>query len=390
MGYMRMAALVHCLFRIWASQDYHMNKTKMSFAATWLGAALLSAGLGLMAATPALAGASSPSSSTSKPNVLLVLTDDLGLDQLQTYGYGGLSAPATPNLQSVSNAGLTFRNAWTMPACSTARGVLYTGRYPFRNNLLAALGPSDLANSMISPYEYTLPKVMGKAGYKTALFGKFHVGLQGNNPFGLGMVNALGWDHFDGWLDQTGDPSSIDTTAGGVGTTGQYPLGYVPGSRNGGADSGACYAATGGCKVMSSDRLSKNPAGRACRDSGGIFVPKSACSKNGGANLGFSTLSAHYVSPLVINGKAVPYTDVRARTFRNIEQTDAAIAWIKQQQSARKPWFATVALATVHTPMQPPPVSTLPPDAPRQQWRRPELHSGQPSDRQPNDPGDGL
>ncbi|WP_421694932.1 sulfatase-like hydrolase/transferase [Aestuariivirga sp.] len=339
-----------------------MSMPRIFSPTLWIGALLLSASLGLTTASPA--EAASLSTSPAKPNVLLVLTDDIGMDQLQTYGYGGLTAPATPNLQSISAAGLTFRNAWTMPACSTARGVLYTGRYPFRTNLLAALGPDDLANSMISPYENTLPKVMKKAGYTTALFGKFHVGLQGNNPYGLGMVNALGWDEYNGWLDQTGDPSSIDTTAGGVGATGQYPLGYVPGSRNGGADSGACYAAAGGCKIMSSDRLSKNPAGRACRDSGGIFVPKSACSKNGGNSLAFSNLSAHYVSPLVINGKAIPYTDVRARTFRNIQQTDAAIAWIKQQQTSRKPWFATISTATVHTPMQPPPVSTLPSDAP--------------------------
>lgn len=307
-------------------------------------------------------------SPSKKPNVLLVLTDDVGIDQLTLFGYGGLSAPPTPNFQSLETAGLSFRNAWTMPACSTARGVLYTGRYPFRTQMEAALGPSDLANSMISPWENTLPKVMSKAGYKTALFGKFHIGLQGNNPYGLGMAHALGWDYFNGWLDETGDPSSIDTTAGGVGEVGQYPLGYIPGKRDGGADYGACYQASGRCKPLSSDPLSKNPAGRACRDSGGIFVPEQQCTRNGAANLDFTTLTAHYVSPLVINDGnkvySVPPTDKRARTFRNVQQTDAAISWIRQQQSSGKPWFATVSTATVHTPMQVPPINTLPADAP--------------------------
>ena len=329
----------------------------------------------LFVAGMALAAHTSPATAaTKKPNVLMLLTDDVGIDQLQIYGYNStMPAPPTPNLVALQNAGLTFRNSWTMPACSTARGVLYTGRYPFRTDLQAALGPSDLANSMTSPYLKTIPKLMSQAGYATALFGKFHVGLQGNNPYRLKMVNALGWQYFNGWLDETGDPSSIDTTAGlgdegkDANGVGLYPNGYVPGSANGGYDSGACYNSAGKCQALSTLAGAKNPAGRMCRDDGGIFVPAAACSSSMPSNLNFLTLSAHYVSPLVISdgGRAssIPPTDKRARTFRNIEQTDAAIDWIKKQQKRGKPWFATISTATVHTPMQVPPVHTLPPDA---------------------------
>lgn len=304
-----------------------------------------------------------------RPNILLILTDDVGIDQIRTFGYGGATAPATPNIDAIANSGLRFRNAWTMPACSTARGVLYTGRYPFRTNLYAALGPSDLANSMISPWETTLPKLLKKSGYTSGLFGKFHIGLQGNDPFRLGMASALGWDYYSGWLDETGDPSSIDTTAGGVGAQGQYPWGYVPGARNGGADSGACYAANGTCQPLSAPSVAKNPPGRACRDTGGIFVPGRQCAAPGAPapKLNFGTLSAHYISPLVIDRGAsvepLPSTDKRARTFRNIEVTDAAINWIRRQQAGQTPWMATVAVATVHTPLQAPPVSQLPRNA---------------------------
>ena len=113
--------------------------------------------------TGCLAGplkAASKGDASDKPNILVLLTDDAGMDQLQLYGYSNnlpVPAPETPNLATLQSAGLTFRNAWTMPACSTARGVLYTGRYPFRTDLYAALGPSDLANSMISPYLKTIP-----------------------------------------------------------------------------------------------------------------------------------------------------------------------------------------------------------------------------------------
>lgn len=308
--------------------------------------------------------ASAQSYDARRPNILLILTDDVGIDQLRTMGYGGLTAPPTPNIDSIANAGVRFRDAWAMPACSTSRGVLYTGRYPFRTNLYAALGPDDLANSMISPWETTLPKVLKRSGYTSALFGKFHVGLQGNSPFKYAMPTSLGWDYFSGWLDETGDPSSIDTTAGGVGADGQYAWGYVPGLKNGGADAGACYAANKSCRFMRASFGARNPPGRACRDNGGIFMPGKPCQASMPKNLDFGTLSAHYVSPLVINNggtvQQLASTNKRARTYRNVEATSAAISWIRQQQATARPWMATVSVATVHTPLQAPPVSLLP------------------------------
>jgi hypothetical protein len=64
------------------------------------------------------------------PNILMILTDDVGIDQIRTMGYGGVTAPPTPNIDSIANAGVRFRDMWAMPACSTSRGVLYTGAIP--------------------------------------------------------------------------------------------------------------------------------------------------------------------------------------------------------------------------------------------------------------------
>ena len=124
-------------------------------------------------------------SKVNKPNILIIFTDDVGIDQLDTFGYGGLAATltgqaqttagnaaATPNIDAIADAGIRFRNTWSMPTCSVARSVLYTGRYPFRTNVLAAIGPEDLANSMTSPFEMTLPKILKKAGYTSGIFGK--------------------------------------------------------------------------------------------------------------------------------------------------------------------------------------------------------------------------
>ena len=327
---------------------------------------------------PSTVTASSPE--PNKPNILIIFTDDVGIDQLDTFGYGGLAATltgqtqatagnaaATPNIDAIADAGIRFRNTWAMPTCSVARSVLYTGRYPFRTNVLAAIGPEDLANSMTSPFEVTLPKILKKAGYTSGIFGKYHVGLQKNNPYKYKMIRSLGWDYFAGWYDETGDPTTIDTSAGGVGSVGKYPLGYVPGSNNSGSDTGACYTkeTIKNCKILSAPVGDKNPPGRQCLTSGGIFVPGQGSCTGLIPSVNFDTINAHYVSPWGIdNGAAVtrfPLTAPASRKFRNVQATDAAIKWIKQQQASSKPWMATLAYPVVHTPLQPPPIDMLSP-----------------------------
>jgi arylsulfatase A-like enzyme len=308
------------------------------------------------------------------PNILFIIMDDVGIDQMNSFGYGGLTAATTPNIDAIARKGIRFRNHWSMPACSPSRATFFNGRYPMRSNLMGALGPSDLANSMVTPYDYTVPKILKNRSYQSALFGKFHMGLQGNNPFGIGMVGSLGFDYFLGWLDETGDPSSIDTTAGGVGGPNgngkSYGCGFVPGTKDGGADTGACYAADGSCSVMT---LSNPiyPPGRQCRDQGGIFNPNGQCPSQGQsmppniaeAFTNSSNYNAHYVSPLdqLQNGvtTALPMTDKKARTYRGTVPVDAALAWVNAQPQGT-PWMATVSFATDHTPLVQPPVPLLP------------------------------
>ncbi len=298
---------------------------------------------------------------SKRPNILFVIMDDVGIDQMSIFGYGGPVPPSTPNIDALASGGIRFHNTWAMPACTTSRAVFFGGRMPVRTNVYGALGPNDLANSQVSPYEMTVPKLLGRRGYQSALFGKFHLGLQGNNPDGYAMPSALGWDYFSGWLDETGDPSSIDTTAGGVAPDGTWSCGFVPGAMQGGADSGACYRADGTCTELASD--GPVAPGRICRDNGGIFDPGQSCEVPGPDYLDFSKLSGHYVSPLVINHEngrveQVPPTDLRARRFRAAVVVDAAIDWIRQRR-AKRPWMATVSFASAHTPVMQPPVDPL-------------------------------
>ncbi len=292
------------------------------------------------------------------PNILFVVLDDVGMDQLEVFGYGGVTPPGTPNIAEIAGAGVSFTDAWSMPACSTTRAAMYEGRYPLRTNVKAALGPNDLANSMTSPYAMTIPKLLATRGYASALIGKFHIALPDMNPAGDAVVHNLGWDYFAGWLDDTGDPSSIDTTAGGVAPPGTYSCGFVPGAHMAnGADSGACYLPDGSCSEQSTGVV---PPGRSCRDDGGIFDPNRSCEVAAPDYLDFNRLNAHSVSPVTYNFadgsiENLPLTAPEPRQFRASFAVDEAAEWINARP-ADQPWMATVSFASIHTPLVQPPV----------------------------------
>ena len=154
---------------------------------------------------------------SAKPNILFIVLDDVGVDQMTAYDYGGAMPPNTPNMNAIAQAGVLFRNAWAMPDCTTTRATFFTGRYPSQTNVLNAVVSADLANSSTSPLEMTLPKLLKAQGYTNALIGKMH--LTGsdlndsyNLPYGYDTMWKMGWDYFDGFLD--GAPYNIDTRAG--------------------------------------------------------------------------------------------------------------------------------------------------------------------------------
>src|SRR4051794_3578223 len=140
-------------------------------------------------------------SAQQRPNILFIIMDDLGVDQLRSFGYGGLTAPKTPVLNLIAKKGVRFRNVWSMPECSPSRAMFFEGRYPLRTNILTAILTTDLANSQVSPYEMTTPKVLRTVKYKSGLFGKYHLAGPDNNPYGNGTPNSNGFDYFDGFLE---------------------------------------------------------------------------------------------------------------------------------------------------------------------------------------------
>jgi hypothetical protein len=318
---------------------------------------------------------------SATPNILLVILDDVGIDQMKVFGYGGATAPRTPNIDTIANSGVRFRNFWTMPECSPSRAMLFEGRYPLRTNVYDAILSVDLANSQVSPYESTTPKLLKQAGYTSGLFGKFHLTgsnvnatASANNPLGYTAVYQLGWDYFAGWQD--GAPHPIDTTAGGIAPQNTYSCGFVPNTTDdpaNGADTGACYFTAQPCAPMSRSALTPTP-GRACLERGGIFVPNAACQSTPPSTVDFTLENGYYVGELVLNypngsqtgGKTIFQPDdpsAVGRGYRSNIESDRAIDWINAQP-ADKPWMATVSFSSAHTPFQQAPASLLPAGSP--------------------------
>lgn len=312
--------------------------------------------------------AAPPAPAAQTPNILFVIMDDVGVDQMSAFGYGGIEAPVTPSIDTLANAGVRFRNTWAMPECSPGRSTMLTGRYPMRNNIYQALGPNDLANSQIDPWERTIAKVLADAGYENGMFGKFHLGGPENNQAENAVPAQLGWDYFYGWIG--GLPGSIDTTAGGVAPEGTYSCGFVPGEdQAGGAYFGACYVPKVGggasCTEITGVSDAGDPAGLQCLTQGGVLVPSSNCQATPPADLVFDKENAHYVSPLVVvNGdgsvEEASLLDARGRGYRATIEADAAIDWINTRKNTDTPWMATLSFSSAHTPLQHPPGELLP------------------------------
>jgi len=89
------------------------------------------------------------------PNILFIIMDDVGIDQLQAFN--PLARVATPNIDTVIAHGVRFTRDWTMPECSPSRACFFTGRYPLRTGVEAAILSYALPSSQVSPYEITAP-----------------------------------------------------------------------------------------------------------------------------------------------------------------------------------------------------------------------------------------
>ncbi|MBN1145244.1 MAG: sulfatase-like hydrolase/transferase, partial [Bacteroidales bacterium] len=125
-----------------------------------------------------------------KPNIIIVNFDDLGYADTEPFGMTGV---ATPNFNRVAQQGMRLTHFLAaQPVCSASRASLLTGCYANRVGISGALMPESKV--ALNPKEETIASVLKKAGYKTAMLGKWHLGNQA--PF---FPTHYGFDSFLGF-----------------------------------------------------------------------------------------------------------------------------------------------------------------------------------------------
>ena len=109
-----------------------------------------------------------------KPNIVYILTDDVGWGEMGWQGGGKHRGTPTPNLDQMAFEGMRFWSAYAEPSCTPTRIALNTGRHPVRTGLLSVLWPG--MEDGLSPDEVTIAEILSEAGYDTAMWGKWHLG----------------------------------------------------------------------------------------------------------------------------------------------------------------------------------------------------------------------
>ncbi len=138
-----------------------------------------------------------------KPNVLLILADDLGVECLSAYGG---STHKTPNIDRLAKEGMRFTRCFSNPFCSPSRGSLLTGRYPFQNGLKVVLHSKSQENIYLKPSQPSFVRQLKHDGYATQLVGKWHVSLEHKHN----TIQEFGFDHYQTWqiFDDKGEKTT--------------------------------------------------------------------------------------------------------------------------------------------------------------------------------------
>lgn len=125
---------------------------------------------------------------TTKPNILLVIADDMGLDACPGYSIG-TEKPTMPTLQNLINSGIRFNNVWSNPTCTPTRSTILTGKYGFKTNVIKV--NNALSTSEISLQKY-LETNLGNE-YSQAVIGKWHLSNNKNHPESMGVEYYAGF-----------------------------------------------------------------------------------------------------------------------------------------------------------------------------------------------------
>ena len=135
----------------------------------------------------------SVAASADKPNIVFILVDNLGYGDIGAYGGGALRGAPTPRIDQLAADGLRLTNFNVEPECIPSRAALMTGRMPIRSGLDSPVAGPGIRPGM-SPWEVTLPELLQEAGYRTAMYGKWHLGeMDGRLPTDQGFDEWWGF-----------------------------------------------------------------------------------------------------------------------------------------------------------------------------------------------------
>jgi len=142
-----------------------------------------------------------PPAPAKRPNVILIITDDQGYGDLGCHGNDLIR---TPNIDRLAGESLELTRFYVCPTCAPTRAGLLTGRYHHRTGVMGTMS----GEALIAPDEVTLAAMLRDAGYRTGIFGKWHLGdSYPRRPIDMGFEEEV--VHHGGGLSQPSDPPGV-------------------------------------------------------------------------------------------------------------------------------------------------------------------------------------
>jgi arylsulfatase A-like enzyme len=148
--------------------------TRRELGKSALGSNLLAARRGFAQQRSAAPQVKSSRSGTAKPNIVLILADNLGYGELGVYGGGILRGAATPRIDQLAGEGTRLLNFNVEAQCTPSRSALLTGRFPIRSGTHSV--PRGGVAEGLTTWEITLSQLLSAQGYATGTWGKWHLG----------------------------------------------------------------------------------------------------------------------------------------------------------------------------------------------------------------------
>lgn len=267
-------------------------------------------------------GGSGKSSATDTPNIIVIVVDDIGIEDLHgtdAHPYNSFGEMYTPNIDTLLENGVKLNRFYSNPMCTPTRAALMTGLYPASTGMQDLVIHDTEARAVPTEYKF-ISEQLQDAGYATALMGKWHLGFYAPMyaPLGRGFDRHFGLQNSAGdhYLYATSGKGSWD----GEGGSTMY-MGY-----NLFNDLEAVYGAN-------------------CIDEDWNDYP--GAEKSVMESRAFDNMYQHYWS----DDAETPF-NTAIYPHSNAQYSKASVDWMQEQIDADTPFFLYLAYQSAHTPMQ--------------------------------------